>query len=125
MAQLECHTKGNSQEGLHKHLYVEKKCSCEQIVKLQNCTIGPTIKEHVKDAFRCTKMRKSGLVEHCVILGQVPVFDQTAVPSSQELYWKRLIEEDIFIYLEPQAVNRDSGLASENSWKPLLCLLMK
>lgn len=74
-------------------------CVCGQVY------IGPTgrtIIERLGERQRYMRLRqkkKSGFAEQCVTLGHVPVFDQPAVLSSQELYWNRLVEEAIYFYL--------------------------
>lgn len=39
-----------------------------------------------------------------------PAFSQAAALARQDSYWNRVLEECIFIYFEPNAVNRGSEL---------------
>lgn len=100
-------------------------CACGQVYFGQT---GCTIAEQLAENQRYIHLRqgeKSGLEEYCTVSDHVPVFGQTKVLSKQESFWNRVIEEAIFIHLEPNTVNRDSGLKVENSWKPMLRLLMR
>lgn len=61
-------------------------------------------------------------LEHCIAFGCVLMFSHTELLSipMQEFCWNRIFEEAIFIYFEPNTVNRDSGLKFHNGWRQLL-----
>ena len=66
---------------------------------------------------------KSAVAEHYFETGHKMDFPATTVLARTSGYWDSVIREALEINLEPNLLNRDSGLPLSNAWKPAIALL--
>lgn len=84
--------------------------------------IADRCKEH--DGYIILKqLEKSALAEHCLKNGHNALFDYSQIISETTRVLERVILEDIEIWMDPSAGNRDSGLPINQMWKPALWLM--
>lgn len=91
-------------------------CECgKQYIGHTGRTVEVRCKEHARN-IRLFYPDKSAVAEHAINMGHRIKFGETAILARSSNFWERVVREAVEIRLEPNNMNRDSGIQLSPAW---------